>query len=76
LIGMGAVLLGYADIGENCVIGAGTLITQHKKIPANSMVYGNPAHIVRTLRPDEIEAIHQSAVDYYDIAQKYLRNDE
>ena len=76
LIGMGAVLLGYADIGENCVIGAGTLITQHKKIPANSMVYGNPAHIVRTLRPDEIEAIHQSAVDYYDIARKYLRNDE
>ncbi len=76
LIGMGAILLGYAEIGENCVIGAGTLLTQHKKIPANSMVYGNPARIVRTLRADEIEAVHQSALDYYDIAQKYLKNNE
>ena len=66
----------YVEIGENCVIGAGTLLTQHRKIPANSMVYGNPARIVRALRPDEIEAVHQSALDYYDIAQKYLRNNE
>lgn len=72
LIGMGAILLGYAEIGENCVIGAGTLLTEHKKIPAKSMVYGNPARIVRTLRDDEIEAVHQSAVDYYDIARKYF----
>lgn len=76
LIGMGAILLGYVEIGENCVIGAGTLLTQHRKIPANSMVYGNPARIVRTLRSDEIEAVHQSALDYFDIAQKYLNTSE
>lgn len=76
LIGMGAILLGYVEIGENCVIGAGTLLTQHRKIPAKSMVYGNPARIVRTLRSDEIEAVHQSALDYFDIAQKYLNTSE
>lgn len=73
LIGMGAVLLGYAEIGDNCLIGAGTLITQNKIIPPNSMVYGNPAAIVRELRDDEIEALHQSAVDYNRVAQEYMK---
>ena len=72
LIGMGAVLLGHAEIGDNSVIGAGTLITQGKIIPPNSMVYGNPARIIRDLRDDEIEALKQSAVDYNDIASHYL----
>jgi carbonic anhydrase/acetyltransferase-like protein (isoleucine patch superfamily) len=73
LIGMGAVLLGHAVIEDNCVIGAGTIITQGKVIPANSLVYGNPAHIIRDLREDEIEAVKQSAVDYNDIASHYLQ---
>lgn len=73
LIGMGAVLLGHAEIGDNSVIGAGTLITQGKIIPPNSMVYGNPARIIRDLRDDEIEALKQSAVDYNDIASHYLQ---
>ena len=73
LIGMGAVLLGHSEIGDNSVIGAGTIITQGKIIPPNSMVYGNPSHIIRDLRDDEIEALKQSAVDYNDIAGHYLR---
>ena len=48
LIGMGSIIQSYTDIGENCIIGAGSLVTQHKKIPANSLVYGNPARVIRT----------------------------
>ena len=72
LIGMGAILLGYSDIGDNCIIGAGTLLTQGRKIPPNSMVYGNPARIIRSLRDDEIEALRQSVIDYKLIAAKYM----
>ena len=71
LIGMGAIILGYTEIGDNVVIGAGTMITQHKKIPGNSLVFGNPAQIVRSLRDDEIEALHDSAINYSKVAENY-----
>lgn len=71
LVGMGSIILGYTEIGDNVVIGAGTMITQHKKIPSNSLVYGNPAQIIRALREDEIEALHESALDYRKVAENY-----
>ena len=72
LIGMGSILLGYSEIGDNCIIGAGTLLTQYKKLPSNSLIYGNPAKIIRALREDELEALRESALDYYEIAKKYM----
>lgn len=73
LIGMGSVLIGYSEIGDNCVIGANTFIAQHKKIPAGSLVYGNPAKIVRELREDELEALKASTENYYRLGQIYAK---
>ena len=39
-----SILIGDITIGNNVVIGAGTLVT--KSIPPNSMVYGNPIKII------------------------------
>ncbi|MBR4696082.1 MAG: gamma carbonic anhydrase family protein [Selenomonadaceae bacterium] len=74
LIGMGSIVLGYSEIGNNCIIGAGTLLTQYKKIPANSLVYGNPARIIRALRDDEIAALKESARNYHLLAADYLED--
>ena len=71
LIGMGSIILGYTEIGENVVIGAGSMITQHRKIPSNSLVFGNPAQIIRALRDDEIEALKKSALSYSEVADRY-----
>ena len=71
LVGMGTIVLGYTDIGDNVIIGAASLITQHKKIPSNSLVFGNPAKIIRGLREDEIEALKESSENYAKMAQKY-----
>lgn len=71
LIGMGAIILSYAEIGENCIIGAGCLITEHKKIPPNSLVMGSPGRVVRTVTPEEIQEIRTSALNYYAEAQQY-----
>ena len=71
LIGMGALVMGYTEIGDNVVIGAGTMIAQHKKIPANSLVYGSPAQIIRSLRDDEIEALRESALNHAEVARRY-----
>lgn len=71
LIGMGSIILGYSEIGDNVILGAGTLLTQRKKIPSNSLVFGNPAEIVRALRDDEIQAVKESALHYHTVAEKY-----
>ena len=65
-------ILGYSEIGNNCIIGAGTVITQYKKIPNNSLVFGNPAKIMRALREDEIVALRASAMHYYECAKEYV----
>lgn len=73
LIGMGAVVLGYAEIGDHCVIAAGSVVTEGFVVPPYAMVMGVPGRIVRELTEEEASALHQSAIDYYDIAQKYMK---
>ncbi len=46
-IGSGATVLCNITIGEDAVVGAGSVVT--KDIPANSVVAGNPAKIIRSL---------------------------
>jgi UDP-2-acetamido-3-amino-2,3-dideoxy-glucuronate N-acetyltransferase len=46
-IGAASVILGGVTIGENALIGAGSVIT--KDIPANELWFGNPAKFVRKL---------------------------
>jgi len=43
-IGSGATVLGGIIIGENAVVGAGSVVT--KDVPANAVVAGNPARIL------------------------------
>ena len=46
-IGSGATILSKVTIGENAIVGAGSVVT--KDVPANTMVAGNPARVMRTL---------------------------
>jgi acetyltransferase-like isoleucine patch superfamily enzyme len=44
-IGTSATILGGLTIGENALVGAGSVVT--KDVPANALVLGNPAKFVR-----------------------------
>ena len=44
-IGSGATILSNITIGENAIVGAGSVVT--KDVPANSIVAGNPARVLR-----------------------------
>ncbi len=44
----GAIVIGNISIGDNVTIGAGCVVV--KSIPANSVVVGNPARIIRTIQ--------------------------
>jgi acetyltransferase-like isoleucine patch superfamily enzyme len=49
-IGSGATLLCGITVGENAIVGAGSVVT--RDVPANSIVAGNPARIMRTVGKD------------------------
>ena len=49
-IGSGATILCGVTIGENAIVGAGSVVT--KDVPDNAIVAGNPARVLRT-RDDE-----------------------
>lgn len=72
LIGMGAIILDGVEIGDRCIIGAGSLVTQNKKIPPGSMVMGSPAKVVRELTVEEQEGIAGWAARYVALIPHYL----
>jgi acetyltransferase-like isoleucine patch superfamily enzyme len=48
-IGSGATILSNVVIGENAIVGAGSTVT--KNVPANAIVAGNPARVLRMIEP-------------------------
>jgi UDP-2-acetamido-3-amino-2,3-dideoxy-glucuronate N-acetyltransferase len=48
-IGSGATILSNVVIGENSIVGAGSTVT--KDVPANAIVAGNPARVLRMIEP-------------------------
>jgi len=47
-IGSGATILCNITIGENAIVGAGSVVT--KDVPPNSIVVGNPARVLRYIQ--------------------------
>jgi carbonic anhydrase/acetyltransferase-like protein (isoleucine patch superfamily) len=71
LVGMGAIVLDGAEIGEECLIGAGAVVAPRSKVPPRSLVLGSPAKVKRMLSAEEIERLHQSANNYVRFAREY-----
>jgi len=47
-IGSSATILAGVNVGENAIVGAGAVVT--KDVPANTIVAGNPARILREIK--------------------------
>lgn len=71
LIGIGAILLNRVKIGRECLIGAGTLITEGKEIPDRSLVIGAPGRVVRKLSDNDVAMLHFSAEHYVQNARHF-----
>ncbi len=48
-IGSGATILAKVTIGENAIVGAGSVLT--RDVPSNTIVAGNPARRLRSIEP-------------------------
>ena len=64
LVGMAAVLLNGVHIESDCVIAAGTLLTEGTRIPARSLVMGRPGKVKRQLTDEEVAEIRWYADNY------------
>jgi carbonic anhydrase/acetyltransferase-like protein (isoleucine patch superfamily) len=67
LVGIQAVVLNHAKIGRNCIVGAGSVVTEGKEFPDNSLIVGAPAKAIRTLDAEQI-------AKFQTIPQHYVEN--
>ncbi|MBD0377362.1 MAG: transferase hexapeptide repeat family protein [Flavisolibacter sp.] len=54
LVGMNAVIMDEVELGDECIVGALSLIKQGEKIPARSLIAGNPAKIIKQVSDEMI----------------------
>jgi carbonic anhydrase/acetyltransferase-like protein (isoleucine patch superfamily) len=71
LVGMGALLLSGCEIGAECLIAAGTLITERRRIPPRSLVMGVPGRVVREVTDADLARTQAIAAHYLELAQRY-----
>ena len=73
LVGIGARLLSGCEIGEECLIAAGSLVTEGRRIPPRSVVMGVPGRVIREVTPEELERTRSICAHYLEMAQRYAR---
>ena len=74
LVGMGAVILNRAIIAEDCLIGAGALITEGKTFPAGHLIVGSPAKAIRLLDDSQRAMLRASAALYAAKQRQYAQD--
>ncbi len=72
LIGIAAVILDGAEIGEESLIAAGSLVSPGTTIPPRSLVMGAPAKVRRAVSAQDLELIRDSARRYVALKSDYL----
>mgnify|MGYP001234994241 CR=1 FL=1 len=72
LIGMNAVVMDRADIGDDSIVGALCFVPAEMQVPARSVVVGNPAKIVKQVS-DEMLAWKTEGTALYQALPSRLR---
>ena len=65
LIGMGAVVMGQARIGQGSIVGAGAVVLEGTVAPPYSLLVGSPAKVRKTYTPQEARDLSEGAVRIY-----------
>ncbi len=71
LIGIQAIVLNNAVIGEYSLVGAGAVVTEGKVFPGRSLILGAPAKVVRPLTDEEIANLKRNSRGYAERAARF-----
>jgi carbonic anhydrase/acetyltransferase-like protein (isoleucine patch superfamily) len=73
LVGIGAIVLDGAVVGERTLVGAGSLVPPGMEIPSGVLVLGQPAKVIRELKPAERETVDRQLAELKAKAEIYRR---
>jgi carbonic anhydrase/acetyltransferase-like protein (isoleucine patch superfamily) len=73
LIGIQAVVLNNAKIGRNSIVGAGSVVTEGKEFPDNSLIFGSPAKVMRTISDEDAAKLRHGSDHYVQNAVRYAK---
>ena len=76
LIGMGAILLNGATVGEDSIVAAGSLVPEGGVIPPRSLAMGSPARVRRTLTEAEVASILDYSRNYVRYRLDYMSGED
>lgn len=71
LVGMGAIVMDDVNVGEDCLIAAGSVLPPGKTYPSGHLIKGSPAKAVRALSESEKDGLLKSALHYVNVASNY-----
>ncbi len=75
LIGMNAVLLHHAIIGEESLVAAGSVVPGGMEVAARTLVAGSPATVRKALEGESAGWIRGSARHYVELSREYLEQE-
>ncbi len=70
LVGMSAVIIDGARIGENSIVGASAFVKANAEMPANHLIVGSPAKAIRTLSEQELAWKKQGTREYQVLVER------
>jgi carbonic anhydrase/acetyltransferase-like protein (isoleucine patch superfamily) len=73
VVGIGAVLLNGVRVGSDCMVTAGALLSAGPSYPAGSLISGSPGKVLMKLSESDIRNLHDTAVEYQDLADAYRK---
>ncbi|WP_374487985.1 phenylacetic acid degradation protein PaaY [Zoogloea sp.] len=72
LVGMNAVVMDNARVGEASIVAASAMVKAGMEIPPRSLVAGVPARVVRPLTEEEIRWKAEGTATYQDLTRRCL----
>jgi phenylacetic acid degradation protein len=72
LVGMNAVVMDEAEVGESAIVAACAFVPAGMKVPARSLVAGVPARVRRQLGDEEIAWKQEGTRTYQDLTRRCL----
>lgn len=72
LVGMGAIIMDGAVVGNDCIIGAGSLVPPNKTLEPGFLYVGNPAKQKRPLTDDEFTFLRETNANYVRLKDEYI----
>ncbi|MDP4209015.1 MAG: gamma carbonic anhydrase family protein [Bacteroidota bacterium] len=75
LIGMGAIVMDHAVIGENSIIAAGAIVLSNTIVPSGTIYGGNPAKKLKDIEPGQTSEMIQKIARNYKMYASWFKEE-